>query len=171
MDFVLKLVFWLSLATSIYFFNRLLPTLYPHLSLYLKTIGYTLIVYGISLNIIAGKTLRKFGHKNPTKRLSQPDQVVSEGIFSCMRHPAIFGLIFMLIGLSLTTGKIITTLYGFFLSFLGEYFIMAVEERQTLKRLNHKYCDFIKNRPPFNFSPICLYIGIKAMLTKKDKPS
>jgi len=172
MDFVLKLIFWLSLAVSIYFINRLFPSLYPHLSPYIKTIGYLLIAYGILLNIIAGRTLRKFGHKKSTKGFSQPDQVVNKGIFSCMRHPAIFGLIFTLIGLSMATGKLITTLYGFFLAFLGEYFIIAVEERQTLQRFGYDYCNFIKDKPPFNPSATCLYTGIKAILTKKkDKPA
>ncbi len=171
MDFVLKLIFWLSLAVSIHFFNKLSPILYPHLSPFLKAVGDILVAYGVLLNIVAGKTLRKFGHKKPTKGFSQPDKVVNEGIFSCMRHPAIFGLIFVLIGLSMTTGKVITTLYSFFLAFLGEYFIMAVEERQTLKRFGYDYCNFIKDKPPYSFSPVCLYIGIKTILTKKDKPS
>ena len=171
MDFLLKLAFWLTLAMSIYFFNRLFPTLYPNLLPYLKIMGYLLTFYGLLLNIVAGRTLRKFGHKNLTKGFSQPDRVVNVGIFSCMRHPAIFGIIFILIGLSMTTGKLITSLYGFFLGFLGEYFIMAVEEKQTLKRFGNDYCNFIKSRPPFSFSPICLYIGIKAMLTKKDRTS
>ena len=171
MDFTLKLIFWLSLAVSIHFFNRLFPTLYPYLSPFLQLTGYILVVYGMLLNIVAGRTLKKFGHRTPTKGFSQPDRVVNEGIFSCMRHPAIFGLIFILIGLSMTIGKLITTLYGFFLVFLGEYFIMAVEERQTLKRFGNDYCNFIKSRPPFSFSPICLYVGIKTILTKKDKPS
>ncbi len=171
MDFLLKLAFWLSLAISIYFSNRLFPTLYPDLLPYLKITGYLITFYGILLNIVAGRTLRKFGHKTPTKGFSQPDRVVNEGIFSCMRHPAIFGLIFILIGISMTTGKVMTTLYGFLLGFLGEYFIMAVEERQTLKRFGNDYCNFIKNRPPYNPSFLCFYKGIKAALSKKDKPS
>lgn len=169
MDFLLKLIFWVCLGLSIYIVNSVSPKLSVRIGTYLKPIGYFLIFYGVLLNIVAGRTLKKYGHKKQKKGYSQPDRVVKEGIFSCMRHPAIFGLIFMLTGLSFTTGKLITALYSAVIFAIGEYFIMAAEERQTINRLKDEYCEFIKTRPPFNPSLTCLLKGIKlAFQAKKD---
>ncbi len=170
MEFFLKLLFWLILAISIYFVKISTPIIYPNASQILESMGWFLIIYGLTLNIIAGRTLRKLGHRKPSKKFSQPDRVVSEGIFSCMRHPAIFGIIFILIGLSFTTGKIIVALYSAIPLAVGEYFIMATEEKQTIIRLKDEYCEFLKKRPPFNPSIKCLVEGIKAaFFTKKDR--
>jgi len=172
MDFFLKLIFWVCLGLSIYIVNSISPKLNAGAGTYLKPIGYSLIFYGLLLNIIAGRTLKKYGHKKTKKGYSQPDRLVKEGIFSCMRHPAIFGLIFILTGLSFTTGKILTALYSGVIFTIGEYFIMAIEERQTIKRFKEGYCDFIEKRPPFNPSLKCLLNGIKvAFQTKKDRLS
>ncbi len=161
MSFLLKLLFWVTLALSIYVVDYVSPRVLVLNHSFFEIFGIFLIFYGVMLNVIAGRTLRKFGHRRPTKHYSQPDQVVKEGIFSCMRHPAIFGLIFILIGISFMSAKLIVMLFGLFLSAVGEYFIMAVEERETLNRLGNDYCEFIKDKPPFSLSPYCLIDGIK----------
>ena len=172
MNFFLKLFFWICLGMSIYIVNSTSPKLSSGVGTYLKPTGYFLIFYGLLLNIIAGRTLKRYGHKKPKKGYSEPDRLVKEGIFSCMRHPAIFGIIFILTGLSFTSGKLITALYSAVIFALGEYFIMAVEERQTIKRFKEGYCKFIETHPPFNPSLKCLMNGIKlAFQTKRDKSS
>lgn len=172
MDFFLKLIFWVCLGLSIYIVNSISPKLSTEAGNFLEPIGYFLIFYGLLLNIITGRTLKKYGHKKLKKGYSQPDKIVKEGIFSCMRHPAIFGLIFILTGLSFTTGKLITSLYSAVIFAVGEYFIMAVEERQTIKRFKEGYCEFIETHPPFSPSLKCLLRGIKlAFQSKRDKSS
>ncbi|AEA33785.1 hypothetical protein Hipma_0815 [Hippea maritima DSM 10411] len=135
----------------------------PHLKKLFLIFGLFLILYGLALNIIAGKSLRKFGHEQPQDRLTQPDRLVEEGIFSCMRHPAIFGNIFIAIGFAFATQNIIVILFSGWLAAAGLYFIMNIEERETLTYFKDDYCQFIKSRPPFSFSIKCLLEGIKAL--------
>ncbi|WP_025209847.1 methyltransferase family protein [Hippea sp. KM1] len=165
MGFAQKLLFWLSLWISVYLVNLLIPKpkLNPTIQLCLLVVGIILISYGLALNIIAGKSLKKFGHKQPQDGFSRPDRLVKEGIFSCMRHPAIFGNIFIAIGLAFTTQNAIVILFSGWLSAAGLYFIMNIEERETLAYFKDEYCQFMKMRPPFSFSLKCLIEGIRAL--------
>ncbi|MEB3806165.1 MAG: phosphatidylethanolamine N-methyltransferase family protein, partial [Desulfurococcales archaeon] len=50
-------------------------------------LGVVLIIYGVVLNIVAGRTLRLYGHRGRVPRFTPPDRLVDRGIYSCMRHP------------------------------------------------------------------------------------
>ena len=95
--------------------------------------------------------------------IRKPDKLVTEGIYSCMRHPAQFGSIFFGIGLSFLTMKLIAILYTGWISVIALYFILAIEEKETLELFGKEYCEFLKMRKPFTFSYQCLKRGIKSL--------
>jgi len=168
MSFAWKFAFWGIMWTSIiaagYFSPRILESwLLPYI---LIPIGSAFIVYGLLLNAIAGRTLKKYGHMEIKRGIKKPDKLVNIGIYSCMRHPAQFGSVFFGIGISLLTLKLIAILYAGWISFLALYFIMAIEERETLDLFGDEYCEFIKSRKPFTFSLSCLKKGIEALREK-----
>ncbi len=110
-------------------------------------IGILLIVYGIALNAVAGRTLKRYG--NPKKMI--PRKLVTKGIYSCMRHPAQFGSIFVGIGISFVTRNVFAILSSGWYVALALYFILSVEERETYKRFGKKYMDYARRVSPFRF--------------------
>ncbi len=170
MYFFWKFIFWLGLWFSILAADFILPDIvfnktFKTVSFYL---GVLFVAYGLILNAVAGKTLKKFAHFDIKKGIQKPERMLDFGIFSCMRHPAMFGSIFFSVGLALLGGKLATILWSGWVSFIALYFISAVEERETLEQFGSEYCEFLKNRKPFSFSLSCLLNGIRFL---KNEPS
>ncbi len=74
-----------------------------------------------------------------------------------------FGNIFFTTGLAFLSGKLIVILFSGWLAFAAMYFIMAVEEPETMERFGEEYCNFLKSRKPFSFSVKCLINGINLL--------
>ncbi len=163
MYFFWKFIFWLVLWISIFIADIIFPDVISNQTFKSVSfvIGFVFVIYGLVLNAIAGKTLKKFAHFDIKAGIRKPDKMLDFGIFSCMRHPAMFGSIFFSVGLALLGGKIMTILWSGWVSFIALYFIMAVEEKETIEQFGVRYCEFLKNRKPFNFSVSCLLHGIK----------
>ncbi len=125
--------------------------------------GLFLMVYGLLLNALAGKTLKRYGHFDIRKGIRKPERLVTAGVYSCMRHPAQFGSIFFGWGLAFITSSVYAILLAGWYSFSALYFILAIEERETLREFGEDYCRFLEGRPPFNPSVKCLWEGLKAL--------
>ncbi len=168
MSFAWKFGFWISLWISIIFVGYISPKIvnWEFLPYILIPMGIGFLIYGLLLNAIAGKTLKKYGHMEIREGFRKPDRLVTEGIYSCMRHPAQFGSIFFGIGVSLLTVKLMAILYAGWVSAFALYFILAVEESETIELFGEEYCQFIKSRKPFTFSLKCLKNGIRAIRRK-----
>ena len=168
-NFAWKFGFWISSWIIIALSGIFLPN--PLDSLYLRWtlifLGSILIIYGLLLNAVAGKTLKKYGHFEITHGIKKPDRLVTEGIYSCMRHPAQFGSMFFGIGIAMLTLNILALLVAGWFSFFALYFILAVEERETIREFGVQYCRFIDKRKPFTFSLHCLRVGIRALRNTK----
>ena len=165
MGFAWKFGFWFGSWGSIIAVGLISPRIIPWSTfLYLLIpAGAGLILYGLMLNALAGKTLKRYGHMEIKKGIRKPDRLVTEGIYSCMRHPAQFGSIFFGMGIALLTMKLIAILYAGWVSMLALYFILSIEERETIELFGERYCEFMKNRKPFTFSYRCLQVGFAAL--------
>ncbi len=168
-NFAWKFGFWISswliIALSGIFIPN--PIDNPYIRWSLILLGVILISYGLLLNAIAGKTLKKYGHFDIKCGIEKPDKLVTIGIYSCMRHPAQFGSIFFGIGIALLTSNIFALLVAGWFSFFALYFILAIEERETMQEFGEDYCRFMAKRKPFTFSPHCLHMGIIALRNEK----
>ena len=165
MTFALKFTFWITLWASILLVGYFSPFL---LNIFLFRvffiiIGVILMLYGLLLNIIGGKTLKKYGHLEIQRGIRKPEKLVTAGIYSCMRHPAQFGSIFFGVGIAFLTMKILAILYSGWISFLALYFILHIEERETFKNFGEGYCQYAEKVPPFTFSLSCLKKGFGAL--------
>ncbi len=165
MGFAWKFGFWFSSWASIVIVGYFSPSLinFGVFKYALVTLGLFLIFYGLLLNSIGGRTLKKYGHFDIRRGIKKPERLVTVGIYSCMRHPAQFGSIFFGIGISLLTVKLIAILYAGWISFFALYFILAIEEKETLEEFGEEYCEFMRSRKPFSFSLNCLKEGLKSI--------
>ncbi len=166
MGFAPKFAFWFGWWTAIILIEIFVKSPSPLWLIYLSLpIGLFLMVYGLLLNAIAGRTLKKYGHFEITKGIKKPEKLVTVGIYSCMRHPAQFGSIFFGIGISLLTANIYAMLFAGWYAFSAIYFILCIEERETLEQFP-EYCELLRSRKPFNSSLSCLKKGIRALKEK-----
>ncbi|WP_297417473.1 hypothetical protein [Thermococcus sp.] len=46
------------------------------------------MAYGLLLNAVAGKTLKRYGHFDIRRDIRKSERLVTPGIYSCMCHPA-----------------------------------------------------------------------------------
>jgi len=135
-------------------------------NLILEVLGILFIVYAFVLNIIAGRTLKLYAHKEKTKKFSIPDKFVDFGIYKCMRHPGQFGNLFLLTGIAFLSSKLIAILFAGWIVFFGVLFILFVEEKEAIKKFGEKYCEYLSKTPPFNFSFKCLIESLKYVFIK-----
>ncbi|MEB3806497.1 MAG: phosphatidylethanolamine N-methyltransferase family protein, partial [Desulfurococcales archaeon] len=122
-------------------------------------LGVVLIIYGVVLNIVAGRTLRLYGHRGRVPRFTPPDRLVDRGIYSCMRHPAQLGLIMVGVGLGLASG----TIQGILASAIpvagGLLFILQVEEPEARRLLGPSYHEYEERVPALRLTVRCLAKG------------
>ncbi len=168
MGFAQKFAFWATLWISLLFAGYFSPKVMdiPLLHTVFIILGICLILYGLILNAIGGRTLKKYGHFEIRQGIQKPERLVTAGIYSCMRHPAQFGSIFFGLGIAFLTAKLLVILYGGWVSFLALYFILRIEEKETIKNFGNKYCIYAQKVPPFTFSISCMGKGIKALRKK-----
>ncbi len=170
MTFAWKFGFWFSSWITIILVGIYAPKIPVNqwLNIIFLIFGVFLVVYGLILNAIGGRTLKKYGHFEIKKGIKKPDRIVDTGIYSCMRHPAQFGSIFFGIGISFITTNIFAILYAGWISFISLYFILAIEERETIKNFGNDYYKFLANKKPFDPSLKCLIKGFKALRNKSS---
>ncbi len=165
MEFLGKFLFWISLWVAVLACEWFSPNVINSGAFDAITfsIGVFLVCYGLLLNAVAGKTLKRFAHFDIKRGIRKSDKLVDFGIYSCMRHPALFGNIFFTMGLAFLSSKLIVIMFSGWLAAAGLYFMMAIEEKETLERFGEEYCEFLKRRKPFSFSVKCLLEGIKIL--------
>ncbi len=163
-EFAPKFAFWFSWWAAIALVGIYAGGRLPGWAKWLTVpLGLSMMAYGLLLNAIAGRTLKKYGHFEIRKGIRKPERLVTAGIYSCMRHPAQFGSIFFGGGLAFLTSNAYAILLAGWYSFSALYFILAIEERETLREFGEDYCRFLEERPPFNPSIRCLWEGLKAL--------
>ncbi len=115
---------------------------------FLKVFGFILIVSGITLASIAGRTLKVYGRAGDIPR-GTTNRLVTQGIFSVVRHPAFDGFIMLLFGIAFFFNS-----RGFlFISFLNSlyiiYFALKVEEKENIERFGEEYLKYREKVPAF----------------------
>ena len=131
--------------------------------LWLWPLGLGLLMVSLLVSAAAGRTLRLCGHSKPSKRFEPPDVLVTDGVFSCMRHPNQFSMSFIPLALSLIIGTPCgLVLSGWGLA-CGLAFILAVEEPLVHKTFCPDYCEYAKEVPPISLSLRCIKEAIRTL--------
>jgi protein-S-isoprenylcysteine O-methyltransferase Ste14 len=124
----------------------------------LAGVGGLLVVYGVILNVVAGRALRLHGHSGRVPRFTPPDRLVDVGVYSCMRHPAQLGLMLVGVGAGLLAGNPPALIASLAPVAGGLLFILVVEEPEARRLLGRAYHDYEERVPPFR---LCLR-GLRA---------
>jgi protein-S-isoprenylcysteine O-methyltransferase Ste14 len=155
-----RFLYWIFLFLSVIFAGIVTESNMPF---YIRILGVVFIIYGVVLNFLAGKTLKKYAHKTKTQGFSVPDKFTKEGIFACMRHPGQFGNMFLMVGVGIVSGSWYALAYSGWAVFFGALFILYVEEKEAIEKYGSEYCEYIKTTPPFKISLECIKKAFKAI--------
>jgi len=113
-----------------------------------RLFGFFLIVTGLSLASVAGRTLKVYGRKGDIPR-GTTNVLVTKGVFSVVRHPAFDGFIMLLFGIALAFKSIGLLISAALSSAYIVYFALKVEERENEERFGDAYRRYKERVPPF----------------------
>lgn len=114
-----------------------------------------------------GKELAK-GRVGNIPRL-ETNRLVTTGIYSCMRHPMLFGLMLLPLGWALLLGSptFITILAPLEMLFIL-IMVIVFEEREVRRKFPQEYVNYAKRVPMVTFKPVCLKKLFFAYLVDDD---
>jgi len=97
----------------------------------------------------------------------ETNKLVTTGIYSCMRHPMLFGLILLPLGWALLLGSptfisIIAPLEMLFILIM----VIVFEEMEVRRKFPEEYAHYARRVPMVTFKPACLK---KLFLIQKKK--
>jgi protein-S-isoprenylcysteine O-methyltransferase Ste14 len=157
---VIRILLWLVMLVggavfSIY--KDLHHPLFGDISFHIFTAVIGLFVSTLAFRAAAngGRELKK-GRVGDIPRL-ETNRLVTTGIYSCMRHPMLFGLTLLPLGWALLLGSptfitFIAPLEMIFILFM----VLIFEEMEVKKKYSAEYEIYKKETPMINFSYRCL---------------
>ncbi len=118
-----------------------------------------------------GRTLSAYGREGDLPRL-ETNRLVTTGVYSCMRHPMHFALLFLPLALALIIGSpgfvfVVAPLEILFMLFM----IATLEEAEVKHKFGEAYSAYRQQVPAFSLKPSCLKIlfgGTADTATGKD---
>ncbi len=158
---VIRILLWLIMLIggAIYAINKdlgnlLFSTLWFHIVC--ATIGFFILILAFRAAASGGRELAKKGRSKHIPRL-ETDQLVTSGIYSCMRHPMLLGLTFLPLGWGLLLGSptFITTVAPIEMIFII-IMVIVFEEREVVQKFGDKYKQYQKKVPMISFKIDCL---------------
>ena len=132
----------------------------------LSLLGIFMTIYALALSSIAGKTLKRYAHQESNSGFV-PDRFTSFGIYSCMRHPMHLGIGLLPLGIALMFGNIAAILAGGWVLAAAFWFVLTIEEPETMSLYKDSYIEYMQKVPAFNFSLKCVESGLYALKQKE----
>ncbi len=118
-------------------------------------VGYIILIFAFRSAANGGRELKK-GRVGDIPRL-ETNHLVTTGIYSCMRHPMLFGLTLLPLGAALLIGSptfilIIAPLEMIFIIFM----VIIFEEWEVRKKFKEEYKKYASKVPMVSFKKECL---------------
>ncbi len=163
----LKFIFWIIVYLGV-FITALISDLKAEgfCKYILAILGFFITLYALTLAAIAGRTLKRFAHKEPRSGFI-PDKLTNFGIYSCMRHPMHLGIGLLPFGLALLSGNVAAILASGWAVAAAFWFVLAIEEPELLKSYGNSYFKYMQEVKPFNFNLRCIEDAIYALKQKE----
>ena len=119
------------------------------------SLGILLLILAFRAAGNGGRELAK-GRVGDIPRL-ETNRLVTTGIYSCMRHPMLFGLTLLPPGWALLLGSptFITILAPLEMLFIV-MMVLIFEEREAVGKFGEAYLRYRRKVPPVSFRPDCL---------------
>ncbi len=154
---VIRVLLWIFILAGGVYFGFYFDFIYfkkivinPIFHLFTFLIGAFLMKLSFHAAKVGGRELKKYGREGDIPRL-ETNKLVTSGIFSCFRHPMLFGLSFIPLALALMVGS---PTFILFISPLEMVFILIMvlifEEMECYKKFGKDYDLYKKNTPIFS---------------------
>ncbi len=151
---VLRILIWILLlvggaAFSIRNDLNRFPELFDSLPFHLLTLPLGLIVLTLSFRAAAvgGRELARHGREGSLPRL-ETNRLVTGGIYRCSRHPMLFGLMLLPLGVALLLGS---PTFIFFVAPAEALFILVMiltlEEQEAIGKFGDAYREYRRQTP------------------------
>lgn len=124
--------------------------------------GLVLFAAAMMLTAIGGRTLKYFAHQDGHKTF-WPDRFTQTGIYGCMRHPMHLGLALLPVAVALMWGSLPVILTSGWGVAAALWFVLVIEEKETLRRFGNEYMHYMQQTPPFSLLPKCIRKGYTAI--------
>ena len=136
---------WAGFALDEKLFPHWEPSLAERLGMLLLGAGILRLAFGAAA--AGGRELARRGREGDLPRL-ETNRLVTDGIYACTRHPMLFGLIFLPLGLALLLGSpsfvlIIAPLEGLFVLLM----ILTLEEKEAIAKFGDAYREYRRRTP------------------------
>jgi protein-S-isoprenylcysteine O-methyltransferase Ste14 len=122
--------------------------------------GALLLLYSLFLSSSGGRVLARQAHQEAHETF-WPDKFTEFGIFGCMRHSMHMGLAIFPVSVALLSGLILPILSSGWGVAAAFWFVLQIEEKDTLSKFGQTYMDYMLRVPPFSLSPKCIKAGLK----------
>ncbi len=163
----LKVLFWIIVYLGILAVGLLNSFELNSFCSFLFTIlGIFITIYALTLASIAGRTLKFYAHKEPGSSFI-PDKFTNLGIYSCMRHPMHLGIGLLPLGVALLFGNVAAIFASGWVLAAAFWFVLAIEEPETISSYGDDYIKYMQSVPPFSFSLKCLEYGLYTIFKKE----
>jgi protein-S-isoprenylcysteine O-methyltransferase Ste14 len=133
----------------------------------LVMMGAILLVAALFLASSGGRTLAKFAHQEAHEHF-WPDKFTEFGVFGCMRHSMHLGLAILPMSLALISGSALTIAASGWGVAAALWFVLVIEEKDTLDKYGRVYTDYMQRVPPFSLTPACFKAALKVWKTGKS---
>jgi len=119
-------------------------------------IGLLLLGLVMRISRSTGRLLARLGREGDIPRM-ETNKLVTDGVYSCMRHPMHLGLLFFPWAIALILGSpsfimIIAPLEMLFMVIM----IKLVEESEAIRKFGETYREYQQQVPMFSLRPSCL---------------
>lgn len=110
------------------------------LSMLFNIIGIAMIVAGLAMGIWVGTVFKTVQTEIHT--FKDPDKFVTHGLFRVSRNPIYLGFAFLLTGIALVYGTLISLLFPIIFILVANFWYIPVEENNMERQFGQKYLDY-----------------------------
>jgi protein-S-isoprenylcysteine O-methyltransferase Ste14 len=128
--------------------NLFALAIFPFHNLFLQIIGFIFVLFGFIEAVVARKTLNDNWTQSYEYQIKKSHELISNGIYSYVRHPIYGGLIFMVTGVLLVSGSY-TFIVGLVAMLIAAEIFAQREEKLLTKHFGKKYSEYMKTSKKF----------------------
>jgi len=121
-----------------------------------RVAGAALLALVLRGAAVTGRYLAVYGRSSCRLPRGEVDRLVTQGPYSCMRHPMHFFLAWLPLSLGLLAASPGGAAIGLAEAALVLALAVTVDERDAVSRFGEAYLVYRRRVPPFNPSPRCL---------------
>ena len=105
-------------------------------------LGFGLIIFGVIMNLWTDSLFKQ--KQTTVKPYEMPNVFITSGPFKLSRHPMYLGMMFILLGVAIFLGSLITFAFPIIFIMIMERRFISLEEKNLEKKFGNQYIDYKK---------------------------